>query len=234
MTSWFEPVSAYCERTDAAFWAEPLNALSNAGFLAAAFLAAWRERRGAPDPACLALAALAAVVGVGSFLFHTLAVRWAMLADVVPIAVFIHAYFFLAMRRFLGLGIAGATAATAAFAALSFGLTPLLDAATGRSAEAATNGSVGYAPAALALVGVAGAMLVRPGPSRVARRAAAGHLVGLAALFLASLTLRTLDRAACPGLPTGTHFLWHLLNAALLFGLIATALAYRRARPEPA
>src|SRR4051794_39285162 len=116
---WFEPVRAYCERADAGFWAEPLNAASNAAFLVAAALAGRRATRGfggavgfgaGPlsrtgegahrgfddaaatatfDPAALALSLLVAVVGLGSFLFHTIAVRWAMLADVIPIALFI-------------------------------------------------------------------------------------------------------------------------------------------------
>ena len=41
---WFRAVNCYCERTDASYWSEPLNALSNAAFLAAAWLA-WRLAR---------------------------------------------------------------------------------------------------------------------------------------------------------------------------------------------
>ena len=33
---WFRAVNSYCERTDAGYWSEPVNALSNAGFLLAA------------------------------------------------------------------------------------------------------------------------------------------------------------------------------------------------------
>ncbi|WP_210248475.1 ceramidase domain-containing protein [Methylobacterium sp. WL103] len=128
---WFEPIGAFCERDGAAFWAEPVNALSNAAFLVAA-VAAHRRARAADDRAGVALALLTAVVGIGSFLFHTLAVRWAMLADVVPIAVFIHAYFYLAMVRFLRFGPVAAWAATLAFAGFGFGLVPALDAVAGR------------------------------------------------------------------------------------------------------
>ena len=32
---WSAPVSQYCERADASFWAEPLNAATNAAFLIA-------------------------------------------------------------------------------------------------------------------------------------------------------------------------------------------------------
>ncbi|HEV7438737.1 MAG TPA: hypothetical protein VGN94_03795 [Methylobacterium sp.] len=240
--AWLEPIRAYCERHDAAFWGEPLNAVSNGAFLLAGLAAGLRERRGAVrDPAARALAALVLVVGLGSFLFHTLAVRWAMLADVIPIAIFINAYFFLAMRRFLDLGGAGALAATIAFAGFAAGLSPLIDAATGLSSARLSNGSVDYLPAALALSGVAGALLIPPKicappktfPLISARRAAGRSLLGIAGLFLASLACRTLDQALCAGLPTGTHFLWHALNAGVLYGLIETARRFRLRAARP-
>lgn len=222
---WFEPVRAYCERADPGFWAEPLNAVSNGAFVAAAFLLLLREAAAQPrDPVARGFARLVGLVGIGSFLFHTLAVRWAMLADVIPIAVFIHAYFFLALRRFLGLGPVAASAGTLAFAVCGFGLTPALDALRRGSAAEATNGSVDYLPAVLALAGTAAAVALTRGPRGLALR-----LAGIAGLFLVSLSLRTLDRALCPAFPLGTHFLWHLLNAGVLYGLVAAALAHRPA-----
>ena len=35
------------------------------------------------------------------------------------------------------------------------------------------------------------------------------------------------DRAACALLPTGTHSLWHVLNAVVLYALVATAIRHR-------
>src|SRR6516164_3088695 len=101
---WSTPVSQYCERTDASFWAEPLNAATNAAFLiaaAAAFLM-WRRVGGRDRPA-LALIIVAVAVGLGSFIFHTVATRGAALADVIPIAIFIYGYLLLALRRLLRL-----------------------------------------------------------------------------------------------------------------------------------
>ncbi len=45
---WFQPLDQYCERTAPAFWAEPVNALSNAAFViaAVALLFAWRRSPG--------------------------------------------------------------------------------------------------------------------------------------------------------------------------------------------
>jgi hypothetical protein len=37
--------------------------------------------------------------------------------------------------------------------------------------------------------------------------------------------LRTLDAAMCDAFPLGTHFLWHLINAALLFVLAQALVA---------
>src|SRR6478735_7777476 len=148
---WFEPVRAYCERSGPGFWDEPANAVSNGAFLLAAAAAAYRARAAEPrDLAGLGLAGLIAVVGVGSFLFHTLAIHWAMLADVIPIALFIYAYLALALHRYLRLGPTRVAAATAGFA-----LTPMLDGLTGAAVSSLTNGSIDYLPALLALFGVA-------------------------------------------------------------------------------
>jgi hypothetical protein len=228
---WFAPIRAYCERGDAGFWAEPLNAASNGAFLVAAFLA-FRLAGSGPkrDRAATALAGLVALVGIGSFLFHTLAVRWAMLADVIPIALFIYAYFFLALRRLLGLSLVPAILTTLGFAGFAAGLEPALDALTGQWVDRLSNGSIAYAPAILALVGVAAGLLMPQTCSLGPARSRAGlSLLAIAALFALSLTFRTLDAALCPSLPIGTHFLWHCLNAAVLYGLIATAWRFEAA-----
>lgn len=222
--SWFAPVMAYCERLDTGFWAEPLNAVSNGAFLAAAGVAVLRERMNRHrDPAALVLAGLVAVVGIGSFLFHTLANRWSMMADVIPIGLFIYAYLLLALRRFLGLPASGAAAITLAFAAFNLTFGTLVDSVLGRSSAALSNGSIDYVPAVLALVVVGSLLALARAP---ARREAGLSLLGIAALFLLSLTFRTIDRSACVVHPGGTHFLWHLLNAVVLYGLIATALRF--------
>ncbi|SFU70025.1 Ceramidase [Methylobacterium sp. 174MFSha1.1] len=219
---WWDPVRDYCERTGPELWAEPLNAVSNAAFGVAAFLLLRRSRT--PDPVADGFAWLIGLIGLGSALFHTLAVEWSALADVIPIALFIHAYFFLALRRFLGLSALAALIGTLAFAAAAAFFEPVLSELAGRPLGPLTNGSVAYAPAALALFGVGLASL------RFGRREGAA-LIGIGVLFLASLTARTLDAALCPFVPFGTHWLWHLLNACVLSGLVRAA---RRAGPPDA
>src|SRR5215813_10557370 len=114
--SWSEPISLYCERTSPAFWAEPLNAASNVAFLIAAALALvlWRSQE-RKDPATAALIAVTAVIGLGSFTFHTLATKGAVLLDVIPIGLFVYGYLLLALRRFLQLSLVAAFTTLAAF-----------------------------------------------------------------------------------------------------------------------
>lgn len=212
--NWREPVIDYCERLDGRFWSEPLNAVSNAAFLLAAVAAyTLLRKRGGADAAATALVVVTGFVGVGSLVFHTVATRGALLLDVIPIAVFIYGYFLLALRRFFGLALLPAAAITVAFGAAS----ALVD-----QNVSGLNGSVSYLPALAALLSFA-ALLWRKNPQ------AAKGLAIASAVFLLSLTLRTVDREICATLPTGTHFLWHLLNACVLWLLLRTAILARPA-----
>lgn len=230
-TGWHAPIDAYCERASAAFWAEPVNAVTNAAFLIAAALALvlWRQAGGRDWPA-LGLIGVMTVVGVGSFLFHTVATRWALLADVLPITVFIYSYFALAMTRYLRLDILPTVGATGAFLLASWGFVKAWKAAFGTSALATLNGSIGYLPAALALLAV-GSLLMRraaqAGRAGEGARIAGRALLTAAGVFALSLLFRSIDEATCGVLPIGTHFLWHILNAAVLFILVAAAIRHR-------
>jgi len=211
---WSEPVDLYCERTDASFWSEPVNALSNAAFLVAAALALDLWRRGdRKDWPALALIVIVAAVGVGSFVFHTVATRAAILADVVPIGVFIYGYLLLALRRFLHLRMIVAAAMVVAYVACAQALSAL-------APTRLLNGSIGYLPALAALIAVALAASEQ-GTQRSLRLAAV--------VFAISLAFRTADNAVCPQFPLGIHFVWHVLNAVVLYVLLRAAIAARRA-----
>jgi hypothetical protein len=206
---WSRPIDLYCERTDPSFWAEPVNAISNAAFLivAIAAFAQWR-RAGTRDIPVLLLILLIAVIGIGSFIFHTVATSGAELADTSPIALFIYAYLALALRRFLKFGWALVAFSLGLFALVSYGEAASVP-------PGALNGSHAYLPAlvVLLLVGLA------------AWRQETGRLlIGAGAVFALSILFRSLDNALCPVLPLGTHFLWHGLNAVVLYLLLSAAM----------
>lgn len=210
---WGRAVDLYCERTDPSFWSEPFNAITNAAFLIAALVAIvqWR-RAGANDWPVLALIVVTAAIGIGSFIFHTIATTGANKFDTIPIAVFIFGYLLLALRRFIGWPLIGALAALIGFSAFSYVEGQVVP-------RGALNGSHAYLPALAALIAVAWPMRHEP----------AGRWLFAAAFTLAvSLIFRSIDMAVCDVLPLGTHFIWHSLNGLALYLMLRAAMIGRR------
>jgi len=69
-------------------------------------------------------------------------------------------------------------------------------------------------------------MLVIGASLYVQQMPGAGAFLTATGVFLISFAARTLDARVCAAFPLGTHFLWHLLNASLLFILIRAAIVY--------
>jgi hypothetical protein len=217
---WTRQIDGYCERIGPGFWAEPLNAATNAAFILAALIALGLAiRAGRLDGPVACLVALTFAVGTGSFLFHTQASAWAALADTVPIGLFILGYFAVAMNRFAGFGRVRALALTLAFLAGLVALAALMRV----TLAPLIGGSAGYVPPLLALLGV-GLWL------RARAHQAGRWLAAAAGVFALSLTFRALDSPLCAAWPLGTHFLWHLLNG-LVLGLLLVAVI-RHGRPS--
>ena len=209
----FETIDNYCERIGDGFWAEPLNAITNLAFILAAFFS-WRLMARLNQSALgnWVLVLLLFSIGVGSGLFHTFATRWAELADIIPIVLFQLAYLWLYSRnviRLKGMGAAGLLVAFVAILAFGF----MLNASLGERFEALLaplNGSGMYAGA---LIGVYGLGIYHL-KAQTEHRAA---LLLAALLFTFSLLFRTLDMGLCNQIPFGTHFLWHMCNAGVLY-----------------
>lgn len=207
---WNGFIDGYCERLGPGLLGEPINAVTNlAFFVAAAYGLRLARRHG--DRGVLVLAGIAAVIGTGSLLFHTAATRWALLADVIPIAVFIAVAFGLVLRRLVGLTPPVAVVGTAGFMAASPAIGALFAPLVG-------SGS-GYVAPLLAMAVIGGGLIWRGRPG-------GGWLLAAAAVFTMSLTLRTLDEPLCTTFPLGTHGGWHILNAVVL-ALVMRALAGR-------
>ena len=204
-------VDAYCERTDLTFWAEPVNALTNAAFLLAAWVM-WRRVRGADLPLAGAMCALLALIGIGSFLFHTTATIWGSIADTAPIGLFILLYVFAADRDYWRLRLPWALLATAGFFPYVAVTLPLFQKLPFFAISA------GYWPVPLLI------SLYSFGLRRRAPETSRGLALG-AGLLCLSLVFRSLDGILCGTFPLGTHFMWHLLNATMLGWMIEV---YRR------
>lgn len=212
---WTQKVDIYCERTDFAFWSEPLNAVTNLSFILAA-LFCWNlaVRRDRMEGLTVALLVILTSIGIGSFLFHTVAARWAGAADTIPILIFILVYLYAATRRFFGAPVWMAVAVPVLFVPFAIGFGAAWD-----SALPSINGSEGYMPVLVILL-VYAVALVRLG------HPAAGGLLAGAAIFSASLTFRSVDAAVCEAAPIGSHFMWHVLNGLLLGTVLTTFIRH--------
>lgn len=192
----------YCERLGPGLLAEPVNAITNAAFFAAAGYA-WRDARalGRLDAATLTLIGLIVAIGTGSALFHTFATGWARLLDELPILLLQLLFLWTYTRRVIGVARWVSAALVVAYLALAVycrGFGHLL------------NGSLVYAPALLMSLGL-GAYHWRTQP-RFRQ-----SLLQAAAVLVTAIVMRTFDAAVCERFPLGTHFMWHLLVAAVAY-----------------
>lgn len=211
-----ELLNLYRERNfSPAFWAEPWNALTNASFLVAALFAmvlALRLR--ATTPTTYGLILLSAVVGFGSFCFHTVPNRVTLWLDIVPIAIFQASFLFLATSRMLRLSRSGALMVVLGVMGVSFALLPV---------HSLFNGSLFYAPSLVAMVwiGVLQTTLTKREPYLI---------LGAACCFLFAVTARSLDWLVPWRI--GTHFMWHLLNGVVVYLLLRSWILHIASSPS--
>lgn len=234
---WYDKanLTRYCERGgDPSFWGEPLNAISNGAFVLAGLAALyliWR-RQGDRRVMPIVLSLIVISIGIGSFLFHTYAERWAIYADTVPIGIFMVTYLGYALRQFVGFNWLFVAAGMGGFFATiryAKGVQCRPGLFTSGGSGPCMNGTMQYTPALLALV-VVGLVLA------LMRHPAAKFLLGGALIFALSMTARTIDLETCEmvrisGYRLGTHFLWHTFNGVMLFVLLLAAIRHGR-RPE--
>lgn len=211
---WSAAVDIYCERTGPAFWAEPLNAVSNLSFILASLWGAYEaRRRGLNSPAVWLLVVLAFCIGVGSFLFHTFATVWSGFADTVPIWTFVAAYILIAATLVggarpgrLALFVVGAVAVVIVLTIANDAPPQAPEVLPRRNPF---NGSEQYLPAVIAMLIFTALTQWRAHPIR-------WWFTAATVIFMVSLSLRTYDIALCAMWPYGTHVFWHLLNGAMI------------------
>lgn len=195
-------IDSYCERTDFTLWSEPINAITNGAFvLFGLFL--FMRLSGQPRM----LAALIVLIGLASLAFHTTAEVWAAAADSLIILIFVLCYLYFVNREILGVSRLKASLLALGYIPFSAALVPLFGFVPGLGSSA------GYAP--LPVLILIYAALVRARAPELAK----GWVIG--ALILAvSIAFRAADEPLCDVWPVGTHFVWHMANAAMLSWMV--------------
>ena len=201
MSTWLNPVDIYCERLDASFWSEPINAITNLAFIIAGFLI-WRI--GSPRSTLMAI--LLILIGLGSFSFHTFANRLTGLLDVLAIALYFINFAYLIPKQWswgsrwtqIGSVIGLFILITLCQLVINY-VKPVLP----------------WAPSGMYL-GAWSALLLYAVITQYSNALAARYLWIAVLVFPFSLLSRQLDLPLCES-GFSTHWLWHVLNGLILY-----------------
>ena len=201
MSTWFNSVDIYCERLDASFWAEPINAISNLSFIVAG-LFLWRLR----SPRSALMTILMILIGLGSFSFHTFANRLTGLLDVVAIALYLVAFSYLIPKQWSRNSLL-IQVGSLILLIVSIVLAHLL--------MNHLKPALPWLPPGIYL-GAWLALLIYALVTQHSNKPAARFLWLAVIVFPFSLLSRQLDMLLCDSIGP-THWLWHLLNSLTLY-----------------
>ena len=203
-------LDSYCERAgDAGHFAEPLNLITNGFFILAAVLIfrAFEQHRGQSKRIDLWLLTLFLfAIGVGSGLWHWQPTQATLLMDVIPITLFMNLYLLSALRRLFVLSWRRVFCWWGLYVVLTLVGQRYLP-------PDMLHGTVMYLPTYAAMVALT---------YGVARRNRdLGKLFAvITTVWSMSLIARTVDLEICASFAFGTHFIWHTLNAWVLWRLL--------------
>ena len=201
MSTWFNSVDIYCERLDASFWAEPINAISNLSFIVAG-LFLWRLR----SPRSALMTILMILISLGSFSFHTYANRLTGLLDVLAIALYLVAFSYLIPKQWSRNSLL-IQVGSLLLLIVSIVLAHLL--------MNHLKPALPWLPPGIYL-GAWLALLIYALVTQHSNKPAARFLWLAVIVFPFSLLSRQLDMLLCDSIGP-THWLWHLLNSLTLY-----------------
>lgn len=206
MTHWY----GVCERAGLGFLAEPMNVLSSFMFMVVA-ISIFRyyrkhedlERKWIWDIHLLTFNTF--WIGMSSVIFHAYPTKLTEAIDTYSIVLFIMVYFWSVLFRIGRCNFFQAGICFVAFVGFSHILVAQF--------PHALNDSIGYLSSMIALIMIAVHLHLKARPS-------SQHFMLAALVGVVSLFCRAIDHEVCPMFPIGTHFLWHTLNATLLYILL--------------
>jgi len=220
-----EFIDAYCERLEPGLWAEPVNVFTNLAFIVVGILLLRLlmyeqvlRMRSKWDHWLLVVCIF--LIGIGSTLWHMYALPWAELADVLPITLLINVFLLSFLLRVARMQVWQVVGLFLTFHIFSLGIIKPFP-------EDFLNGSIFYVPTWAALWAIV--IYLSKSHHPLAKSFLSATLV-----FSVSIILRSLDLELCEYFPTGTHFIWHLLNAVVLYLLVGGLISRtRNAEAQP-
>ena len=194
--------SIYCESGIGIFSTQPINTISNIALLIAAYFAYRLVMiKEVKDRTVKILPFVIAITGIGSMLWHGMPHSLTNFADTLPLSTFVLISLFLFLEKLLEKRVL----VWKIFLAFILVETPFMF-----HLLPSINGFLPYS-----IVLIFGAFLVYGLIKK--SKALTPDLVIIISLFATALIFRTLDLIICPIFSVGTHFIWHILNALVLY-----------------
>lgn len=202
--------------------AEPLNLITNIAFIIGAILVfrmlKFYKQLTLKNLDIIILNALLFIIGLGSAAFHSIPNGLTVKLDVIPIEAFIFIYLAVFYIRVIQVPKIMALLILVAF----IGVTIFF----GKTFNPGTlNGTIMYVPTYLMIIIMILLMVfVKQNPLYL-------HLINTTVIWTFSLAFRTMDMQICSySHQIGTHFLWHLLNAIVLYRMLVLVVVDKLSR----
>ena len=193
----------YCERVNDNFFNEPINTISNIFFLIISVFTYKLQKELKVKKIFYLLPILIVCIGLGSFFFHLKPNTITLYLDVIPIFLFSILFIILFNKYELKISVLNNTLFIFSYILLFIFVTPILS-------YEFMNGSEFYFVNYLVLAIYTIILFFKK--SQTFKLTFLAFLV-----FNFSIILRTIDNLVCNIFSIGTHFLWHIINAYLLF-----------------
>ena len=197
----------YCEKAISNGFFEPLNTITNLAFILAGILLFIQFRKKAHlDFKGILFSSLLIIIGFGSFIWHLYRNDTTLVADSIPIALFILFYLFFYLK-FTTMKSLHLILLFIGFFVYTSVFTFLLNS---KSIYILENGGAGYFSAI-------SYFFVLQIYNIFHRKAIIKSSIIIGIVFLISLCFRQIDMTVCEHISFGTHFIWHILNALSLY-----------------
>ncbi len=210
-------LDSYCERAGIlGLTQEPFNVASNAAFIITAIILLYRQYQTVGfslkifDITLLPLTIIA--IGIGSTLWHLYAASPYIWADIIPITFFLNLYFVVFLLRIAKVGKKQTFLAWALFQIITWACQTYLP-------QNLMHGTIMYLPAFVILCIMMLYIILTFHP-------ATSLMIKAFGIWIGSLFFRTIDLGICAFFPVGTHFIWHILNAIVLYILVRVVQIY--------
>lgn len=195
----------YCERTTQGIFSEPLNSITNLAFIITSILIL---KRYSGEKYSIIFSSLIGLIGIGSFLFHTIPTTLTSLLDITFILFFILFYLFIINNFIFNFS-------KIISLILTF-VSPFIYFYLGKALKE----SIGFlGDSSFYIIILMHLFLIY---LFALKEKTEGRLYILLAniLFALSICFRLIDNHICNINFYGTHFIWHILNSLVLYTLV--------------